>query len=301
MARAKPYIAQIMVSDKISIFDVDARLLQFSGALKECLVPDFDEYGLDLTQFFVTTIVKPDGERQYEYFKELHFRQFADVKDAEIRQQVGMIDQQTEAKRMIIESEALAGKRQIEGYDYRTERAYDVAEKVAQNEGTGEFASAGMGLGMMGGMGFGVGAVVADVTKDALGPIMGGASSPMAPLAGTPGAPAPPPLVDLRQEAQEPLPAAGSSLGAPAPSAADPDPGAPGQGGADAATSATAGPVCANCGVQLTPGAAFCMKCGSKAEALRADHCTGCGAELPEGSNFCPGCGAPTGQGKEGE
>ncbi|MDR0518580.1 MAG: SPFH domain-containing protein [Clostridiales Family XIII bacterium] len=269
MAHIKPYIAQIMVDEKISIFEADARIQQFSSELKERLRPDFAEYGLDMTQFFATNIVKPDGDRQYEYFKELHFRQFADIKDAEIKQQVGVIEQQTDAKRMIIEAEAMAGKRRIEGYDYKTERAYDVAEKVAQNEGTGEFASAGMGLGMMGGMGFGVGAVVADVTKDALGPVMGGASPATAPA--PVGTPSPPPFVDLKQESR-----------------------AENHGGTAAAFT------CASCGCALPTDAAFCIKCGSSVEARQESYCAGCGAPLPTGSNFCPKCGMPSSQDMQG-
>lgn len=45
---------------------------------------------------------------------------------------MGIIDQQTQAQKTIIESAALAQKRQQEGYTYQQERAFDVAERVAQ-------------------------------------------------------------------------------------------------------------------------------------------------------------------------
>ena len=98
MARVKTYIAQVFKNKHISIFESDEHLNEFSDALKELLVPDFAEYGISLEQFFVTRIVKPDGDPQYEKFKELHFRQYADIAEAKIRQQVGIIDQQTEAQ-----------------------------------------------------------------------------------------------------------------------------------------------------------------------------------------------------------
>ena len=60
---------------------------------------DFEEYGITLNRFFVTTIVKPDGDPQYEKFKELHFRQYADIAEAKLRQQTDIIYAQTEAQK----------------------------------------------------------------------------------------------------------------------------------------------------------------------------------------------------------
>lgn len=157
MARVKTYIAQTIKANKINIFEIDERLLEFSNELKTRLIGDFKEYGISLEKFFVTRITKPDGDPQYENFKQLHFRQYADIADAKIRQQVGVIDQQTETQRMVIESQGLAQKRNIEGYSYQQERGFDVAEKLAANEGVGNFSSAGIGLGMMAGIGGSVG------------------------------------------------------------------------------------------------------------------------------------------------
>lgn len=157
MARVKTYIAQTIKANKINIFEIDERLLEFSNELKTRLIGDFKEYGISLEKFFVIRITKPDGDPQYEKFKQLHFRQYADIADAQIRQQVGVIEQQTETQRMVIESQGLAQKRNIEGYSYQQERGFDVAEKLAANEGVGNFSSAGIGLGMMTGIAGSVG------------------------------------------------------------------------------------------------------------------------------------------------
>lgn len=171
MARVKPYLAQTMQSSEFGIFEVDSHMGELSTALHKQLIPDFADYGLSLERFFVTTIVKPDGDKAYESFKDLHIRQYADVANAQLRQKVGIIDQQTSAQKMVIESAAIAQKRAQEGYTYQAERAYDVAEKVAQNEGTGNLSSAGIGLGMMGGIAGGLGAMVAGITTDAVNPV----------------------------------------------------------------------------------------------------------------------------------
>jgi membrane protease subunit (stomatin/prohibitin family) len=167
-ARIKPHLSRVMQDEKISIFETDMHIGELSEALHMRLKPDFSDYGLALERFFVTTIVKPDGEKAYEKFKDIHLRQYSDVAEAQIRQKVGVIEQQTEAQRMVIEAEALAEKRKREGFTYQQERGFDVAEKVAQNEGTGNFSNMGIGLGMMGGIAGGMGATVAGITAGAL-------------------------------------------------------------------------------------------------------------------------------------
>ena len=171
MTRIKTYIAQVMKSNAINIFEIDQNIVLFSEAIKQLLIPVFDDYGISLEKFFVTTIVKPDGERQYEKFKELHFRQYADIAEAKLRQQIDIIEAETEAKKTIIESKALAEKRATEGYTYGQERGFDVAEKVAENEAVGEFTNMGVGFGTMAGVGGAVGGMVSGVMHDALGSV----------------------------------------------------------------------------------------------------------------------------------
>lgn len=168
MTRVKTYIAQAMKNNAINIFEIDENLTVFSDSIKKMLVGDFAEYGVALEQFFITNIAKPDGERQYEKFKELHFRQYADVAEAKLRQQIGVIDAQTEAQKTVIASQAIATKRAQEGYTYQQERGFDVAEKVAQNEAVGQMTNLGVGLGTMAGVGGVVGGVVGGAVNDAL-------------------------------------------------------------------------------------------------------------------------------------
>ena len=139
MTRVKTYIAQVIKADSVNIFEIDEHLAAFSEALHKLLIPDFADYGVALDRFFVTTVVKPDGERQYEKFKELHFRQYADIAEAKLRQQTDLIYAQTEAQKVVIDSQAQATKRAQEGYTYAQERGFDVAEKVAQNEAVGQY------------------------------------------------------------------------------------------------------------------------------------------------------------------
>lgn len=174
MTRVKTYIAQVMKTNAINIFEIDENLAAFSENIHKLLIPDFADYGIALERFFITNIVKPDGDRQYEKFKELHFRQYADIAEAKLHQQTDIIHAQTEAQKVVIDSQAQATKRQQEGYTYQQERGFDVAEKVAQNEAVGQFTNMGVGLGTMAGVGGVVGGVVGGAVSDA----MSGAANP---------------------------------------------------------------------------------------------------------------------------
>lgn len=166
MTRVKTYIAQVMKSNAINIFELDENLTVFSDSIHKQLIPDFADYGIFLERFFVTNVVKPDGDRQYEKFKELHFRQYVDIAEAKLRQQTDLIYAQTEAQKVIIDSQAQAQKRAQEGYTYQQERGFDVATEVAKNEAVGQFTNLGVGLGTMAGVGGAVGNMVGGIMND---------------------------------------------------------------------------------------------------------------------------------------
>ena len=192
MTRVKTYIAQVIKANAINIFEIDENLTAFSENIHKLLIPDFANYGVALERFLVTNIVKPDGDRQYEKFKELHFRQYADIAEAKLRQQTDLIYAQTEAQKVVIDSQAQATKRAQEGYTYAQERGFDVAEKVAQNEAVGQFTNMGVGLGTMAGVGGAVGGLVGGAVNNA----MNSAAQPFAPQAGAPVQPAAPQPAD---------------------------------------------------------------------------------------------------------
>ena len=167
MTKVKTYIAQTMRQNAINIFEIDEQLELFSSELHSKLTYDFLEYGINLNRFYVTTIVKPDGNPQYERFKELHFRQYADIAEAKLQQQTDLIHAQTEAQKVVIDSQAQATKRAQEGYTYQQERGFDVAQDAAKNEGAGQFTNMGIGLGMMAGVGGGIANMVGGAVNTA--------------------------------------------------------------------------------------------------------------------------------------
>ena len=236
MTRVKTYIAQVMKSSAINIFEIDEHLTEFSDDIKRLLTGDFADYGVSLERFFVTNIVKPDGDRQYEKFKELHFRQYADIAEAKLRQQTEIIKAETEAQKTVIDSKAQATKRAQEGYTYQQERGFDVAEKVAENEAVGQFTNMGVGFGTMAGVGGAVGGMVGGMMNDAVSSTMN---------------PPTPSTVNAAGFCEN----CGAKLNAG--DAFCEECGAP---------VATANDVCKNCGYKFERPGKFCPKCGTKRE-----------------------------------
>lgn len=236
MTKVKTYIAQVMKTSAINIFEIDEHLTEFSDSIRKMLVDDFADYGVALERFFVTNIVKPDGDRQYEKFKELHFRQYADIAEAKLRQQTDIIYAQTEAQKTVIASQAMATKRAQEGYTYQQERGFDVAEKVAENEAVGEFTNMGVGFGTMAGVGGAVGGMVGGMMNDA----MNTAQSPVTPVA--------------QPQARGFCENCGKSLN---PGAAFCE---------ECGTPVVSNNTCKNCGYKFERPGKFCSKCGAKRE-----------------------------------
>ncbi len=254
MTRVKTYIAQTMKANSINIFELDENLTVFSDSIHKQLIPDFSDYGIALERFFVTNVVKPDGDRQYEKFKELHFRQYADIAEAKLRQQTDIIHAQTEAQKVVIDSKAQAAKRIQEGYTYQQERGFDVATEVARNEAVGQFTNLGVGLGTMAGVGGAVAGTIGGTIGDALSQINTSPSDAKCFKCGSvlsAGA-------KFCLECGEKVSPAGSEQTV----------------------------LCPECGKTVAKGK-FCPECGHKL----ATSCPDCGTEISTGTKFCPECG----------
>jgi membrane protease subunit (stomatin/prohibitin family) len=253
MVRIKNHLAAYIKREKINIFEIDEHLINISEALHGYFRPDFMDYGVSMERFFVTAVVKPEEDGNYRRFKELHFRQYADVAEAKLRQQTGVIEQETQAQRMVIEAQGMAQKRALEGYTYQDERGFNVAEIVTSNQAVAPMTNLGVGLGMMAG----VGGTVSDMMKNTMGQTLGNATKEAAATA-------------------TPCGNCGNPLPAKAKFCLE----------CGQAVLADGEVICPSCGMK-TPKGKFCLECG----APTVKKCSECGTEIPAGGKFCLECG----------
>ncbi len=273
MTKVKSYIAKFMKANSVNIFEIDSHLEEFSNELKKLLTNDFAEYGISLERFFVTTVVKPESDRQFMKFRELYFKQFADVAEANINQKVNLINAQTEAQKLIIDSQAQAQKRLQEGYTYQQERSFDLAENAVGNVAVGQIANMGMGLGTA----LGVSSAVAGTVAGNVGNIMKFVQSDFSPIANLPPSFEQKSLPQGKSDKVN-CPKCHAELPSNAKFCLE--------CGSKIELLAEDEMICPKCGEKTKKGK-FCFLCG----APLVNKCSKCGTEVPPNGKFCLNCG----------
>lgn len=121
VSNVKNIISSYLIKKDISVLEINAYISEISEELQKILQPNIEKYGIELVNFYVTSIEAPEDDSAVIKLKE-----------------------------------ALARRAEMDivGYDYTTARSFDTLESAAKNEGTSSsFMGAGIGLGM----GLGVG------------------------------------------------------------------------------------------------------------------------------------------------
>lgn len=269
----KSNLTTTIKAEGIDILEVDEHLEKLSSALQAKIVLGFEEFGLTIPQFYLTTVVLPENDPNFKKIRELHTISFqtrvvqaektvrsaqaqAEAEITAAKRQVELERQTTEtevkrreAERKIIDAQAEAEARKLEGFSeaavmhaqgYNKKDIIQADVQKAFAEGMGNMGSSGGGSG--GGMmsdivGLGVGLQAAGAMSGQLGDMFKGFTSPN-----------------------------------------------------ESASAA----VCPKCGNKLPANAKFCLECGTKVESVAGDEiiCPSCGGKTPKGK-FCVQCGVP--------
>ncbi|MBE6948553.1 MAG: SPFH domain-containing protein [Ruminococcaceae bacterium] len=162
MTRIRDLIAKKMVQDKLTFMDIQANLNDISDSLKMQMTPEFEEYGIELVNFFTNAITIPEDNEDYVRIR----KALAGAKERELLAQ---------------------GKRaemDIMGYTYQQKRTFDVLDRAASNEGPGSgLMNAGMGMTMGMGMGGMLGGAMGSAMQNNYGVNLGMPQQPQQPAA----------------------------------------------------------------------------------------------------------------------
>ena len=301
----KTNLATCIKTNNINILEVDESLALLSNVLRANILPGFEEYGLTIPEFYVTTVVLPENDPNFKRIRELHTISLQKkMVEAETTIKTAMAESQAaitaaerqavlerettatemarrEAERDLIRAQAEAQAAKMQGFaeaeimqakGYNEKDVLQAEVQKAYAEGLGNMTITGSGGGVAGDMiGLGVGMAAAGAVSGQLGEMFKGFGT-------MPGATAP----QAQAQAQK--------------------------------------ITCPNCNAEVPEGSKFCLECGTKIELLNENEmlcpvcgkktnkgkfcmecgaplvakCKNCGADLPNGAKFCLECGTKT-------
>ncbi len=133
ITKLKPYIARRIKEEGISIFELDQHLDRISDGITPLLKGEYEDYGITVGKFLMTTVLLPEDDPNYRMFKQEH----ANIARARLVQKSSYINEETEAQRIIMRAQAMATKRATEGYTYQEEKGFEMTAEAIKNLGKG--------------------------------------------------------------------------------------------------------------------------------------------------------------------
>mgnify|MGYP004533782903 FL=1 len=210
VTRVKNYLANVIKEESISVLELDAQTEKMSEALGEKINVGLEDYGLTMSEFYITRFLTPEDDpddpmySEYMRMKSLYSQQFLNVKEEQVKKATAeaarermAVEAQTEAQMKIIgaqgdaaalkiqkeaeaeayrmKAEAEAAEMRMKGYTYQQETARQVGVGAMKNGLTGGGSG---GLGDIASLGVGLGAMsgVIGMTKEAMQPMTESAS-----------------------------------------------------------------------------------------------------------------------------
>ena len=285
-SQVKANLASVIKTNNINILEIDENLDLLSSVLKDSILPGFEEYGLTVPEFYVTTVSLPEDDDNFKKIRDLHVvslkqrvlesqtaleaserqvkieKEITETELARHQAERDVIKAQTEAQATKLQGFAEAEVMRAKGYTHKDELQADVQKAYA--EGIGNMHIEGGSGGAAGDViGLGVGMAAAGVVAPQIGQMFRG--------------------FDPNMQAQP----------------------------------ETKTLLCPHCNSELPENAKFCLQCGNKVEALNDNEiicplcgkktakgkfcmecgaalvlkCAKCGAEIPNGAKFCLECG----------
>ena len=280
ITKVKSFLAKTIREENINVLELDEHLDDLSVKLRDLINPGMEEYGLSLSEFFISGFLLPDDDPNFRKRKEQYAEQYLKVKnenilrdEARARQQRRMVEVQTQANEQLrmaqakaqayrLQAQAEADERKRKGYSYQDETRRQVSLGAVNNPGIGNISSTastridlGIGLGARKEVAQNVGQTIKDVSV----------STPSSPL---------PPETD-------------SDTGWECPSCH---------------RKGIKTNFCPNCGTKKPEEGWECPNCHRK--GIKSNFCPNCGTKKPEigwecpnchtkgiTTNFCPNCG----------
>lgn len=101
----KSHLANVIKEEKINILEIDNKLEQLSASLGAKVSEGFNEYGLDVAQFFVNRMSLPEDNKNFQKIRDLLGAAYLGVKEAEVEAEITKAQRQQKLEQEITELE----------------------------------------------------------------------------------------------------------------------------------------------------------------------------------------------------
>ena len=137
----KSHLATSIKENNIDLLEIDENLEHLSETLRKKILPGFEEYGLYIPQLYITTVLLPENDHNFQTWRDVHTFAFqkkvAEAQaDLEVARETAKIDATTAIHTAQAEAEATRATARIEAETSvrlaKTEA--DAAVKIAQTE-----------------------------------------------------------------------------------------------------------------------------------------------------------------------
>lgn len=118
----KSNLTSAIKAENINILEVDEHLDKLSEVLRAKMLPGFEEYGLTIPQFYLTTIVLPEDNPSFRRIRELH--------TISLQTRMAQAEAQVRTAQAIAEADVTAARRQIEMEKQTTQT--EIAKREAE-------------------------------------------------------------------------------------------------------------------------------------------------------------------------
>ncbi len=228
LTNIKDYISKEFVQHQVSFLEITAHLKEISDGIRNSLSAEFSKYGIELINFNVNEISPSEDDPSYIQLRK-----------------------------------ALAKKAEMSviGYNYQQERAFNVLDSAAQNNGSSaNIMGAVMGLGM----GMNIGSVLENTMGNTMSIVKPDMKSQ-----------------NMNSQNDDMITCENCGKLTPKDSKFCLECGAKVKAVVNKSQKK-----CPNCGA-LVPIGKFCLECGARLDAV----CPNCGESIVPGANFCLNCG----------
>lgn len=160
--RIKTYLSQVVTSNKISVFALDACMESIAQIIKDRMAADYASYGFQLKMFSIAEFVYPEDDPAYIRLLEAISERTTGITEAETAKMKAMIAASASAESERIRSEGRAAGLAALGTNHILERQLDITENMSLNDSMKQFSDLAGSLAMAtGAMNLGTQAVTA--------------------------------------------------------------------------------------------------------------------------------------------